>query len=98
MRNSIVKRDAFRTGNGMKMEARNIRQGHGKDCYILSALSGVVQYYPDHIYNLFLVDKTDVDVFVMKLFIDGEWKMVIADAEFPVNSQGKLVYAQPSKH
>lgn len=37
-------------------------------------------------------------MYIVKLFIDGVWDLIICDAEFPINYKKKLVYAQPSKH
>lgn len=42
MSTSNSQQHSFKNGQGLIIEAKNIRQGHGKDCYILSALSGVV--------------------------------------------------------
>jgi len=44
---------------------------------------------------LFLLDKNPSDIYGVRIFIDGEWKEIILDAQFPVDERGILFYAKP---
>jgi hypothetical protein len=70
---------------GTMMDSRNIIQGKGKDCYLLSAVAGLVELYPEFIYRLFVLDKNPSDIYGVRLFIDGQWQTIILDAHFPVD-------------
>jgi hypothetical protein len=53
---------------GTMMDSRNIIQGKGKDCYLLSAVAGLVELYPEFIYRLFVLDKNPSDIYGVRLF------------------------------
>lgn len=41
-----LQKSVIRKGMGTIMDSRNIIQGKGKDCYLLSAVAGLVELYP----------------------------------------------------
>lgn len=45
-RDSRLERSKNRTGLGLMMDANNIIQGGVGDCYLMSAIAGIVEHYP----------------------------------------------------
>jgi hypothetical protein len=81
--------------SAIMMEARNIIQGGVGDCYFMSAIAGVVEHYPELIYRLFVLDRNPASIYGIRLFVDGEWRTIITDACFPVNTFKHFIYAKP---
>lgn len=94
----MLERSKQRTGLGLMMDANNIIQGGVGDCYLMSAIAGIVEHYPELIYRLFVLDKNPISIYGVRLFVDGAWETIITDARFPVNFHGRFIYAKPHKH
>ena len=80
------------------MDANNIIQGGVGDCYLMSAIAGIVEHYPELIYRLFVLEMNPASIYGVRLFVDGAWETIITDARFPVNYHEHFVYAKPNKH
>lgn len=64
------------------------------DCYFLSSIASIISIYPELIAERFLLNINPSNFYAVKLFIDGEWKIITTDDRFPC--KGKYpVYAKP---
>ena len=78
---------------GEDLDPARIIQGDLEDCYLLSALS-VIAKNPERIRNLFLVTEyNEYGIYGMCFFVDGEWRAVFVDDQFPFLS-GQLAFAR----
>lgn len=64
----------------------------------MSAISAIVERYPELVYRLFVLDKNPSHLYGIRLFINGVWKTIIVDACFPIDKRGILCAAQPYKN
>jgi calpain-15 len=91
-------RDKNRKGLGKLLESKDIIQGRLGDCYFLSAVSAIVERYPELVYRLFVLDKNPSHLYGVRLFVDGKWITIVVDACFPITKEGALCAAQSYKH
>ncbi len=54
----------------------------------------MVEKYPEHIFNLFILDKNPSHIYAVRMFIDGKWTTIMLDTCFPANQYGDLCAAQ----
>lgn len=64
------------------------------DCYFLSSIASIISIYPELIAERFLFNKNPANYYAVKLFIDGEWKVIKTDDRFPCRGTTPL-YAKP---
>lgn len=69
-------------------------QGQLGDCYLLSSIASIISFYPEVIFDKILFSVNEAHFYVVKLFIDGEWQMIVTDDQFPCE-YGKPVFAKP---
>ena len=78
---------------GNSLDPALIIQGDLEDCYLLSALS-VIAKNPERIKNLFLVSEyNEYGIYGMCFFVDGEWRAVFVDDQFPYTNN-QLAFAR----
>jgi calpain-15 len=94
----VIFRDKNRKGLGQMLESKDIIQGALGDCYFMSAISAIVDKYPELVYRLFVLDKNPSHLYGVRLFVNGVWKTILLDLTFPIDKYGKLCAAQPYKH
>jgi hypothetical protein len=97
MSESVVYRDKNRKGLGQILESKDIIQGALGDCYFMSAISAIVDRYPELVYRLFVLEKNPSHLYGVRLFVNGVWKTILLDACFPINKDHVLCAAQPYK-
>ena len=74
----------------VKANVDNIKQGDINDCYFLSAV-GALCNYPDFFYRLFQVkEKTKEGAYGVYLYLNGKWKLVLVDDNFPYAAKYRL--------
>jgi calpain-15 len=95
---SLIFRDKNRKGLGQMLESKDIIQGSLGDCYFMSAISAIVDKYPELVYRLFVLDKNPSHLYGVRLFVNGVWKTIHLDLTFPIDRHRKLCAAQPYKH
>lgn len=87
-------REKSRIGIAQEIEPKDIIQGSVGDCYFLSSIASIISIYPELIAERFLLNINPSNFYAVKLFIDGEWKIITTDDRFPC--KGKYpVYAKP---
>lgn len=64
----------------------------------MSAISAIVERYPELVYRLFVLDKNPAHLYGVRLFINGVWKTIPVDLCFPIDRKGVLCAAQPYKN
>lgn len=64
----------------------------------MSAISAIVERYPELVYRLFVLDKNPSHMYGVRLFVNGQWKTVMLDLCFPIDQRGNLSAAQPYKN
>ncbi|XP_055333295.1 calpain-15-like [Paramacrobiotus metropolitanus] len=77
--------------------ASDIRQGILGDCWFLCSLS-VVAERPALIYNVLLTKEYNKEgAYLIRLCIDGLWKVILVDDLFPVDGYGNLAFSQAGR-
>lgn len=94
MASSVLVREVSRIGIAREIEPKDIIQGSVGDCYFLSSIASIISIYPELIAERFLFNKNPANYYAVKLFIDGEWKVIKTDDQFPCRS-GVPLYAKP---
>jgi calpain-15 len=69
-------------------------QGQLGDCYFLSSIASIISFYPEVIFDKILFSVNRARYYIVKLFIDGEEKIIITDDQFPCKGN-QPVFAQP---
>jgi calpain-15 len=87
-------REKDRQGLAQFLEPKDIIQGSLGDCYFLSSISSLVEYYPELLSELFLFDINPSGMYVVRLFNDGEWSSIVLDDRFPC-VYGRPIFAKP---
>ena len=83
----IFGKDSYTVFSGVG--PNDIAQGGLGDCYFLSSLSALAEF-PERIKNIFLVEVVNSsDLYAVKIFVNGHWRMVVMDAMFPYNTPCK---------
>jgi len=91
---SVLIRERSRIGVAREIEPKDIIQGSVGDCYFLSSIASIISIYPELIAERFLLNVNPVGFYAVKLFIDGEWKIIQTDDRFPCKGKTPL-YAKP---
>ena len=94
MASSVLVREVSRIGIAREIQPKDIIQGSVGDCYFLSSIASIISIYPQLIAQKFLFDKNPSNYYAIKLFIDGEWKVIKTDDRFPCKGSTP-VYAKP---
>jgi hypothetical protein len=77
-----------------EIDAAQIIQGSIEDCYLLAALS-VLSRDARRIRDLFVVSEyNEYGIYGLCFFVDGEWRAVFVDDQFPVDEKGQLAFAR----
>lgn len=71
MASSIFDREEERTGLSRYLEPKDIQQGQLGDCYFLSSIAALVNYYPELLSEMFLFDINPTGLYAVRLFNDG---------------------------
>lgn len=75
----------------------DIKQGSIGDCWFLSGLAVTLEI-PKLIENIFITKQRSPEgCYMLRLFHNGEWKMVIVDDSFPCDENGYLLYSKAVK-
>lgn len=91
---AVIERAQSRFGVGLLVEPKDVIQGEIENCYLMSSIISIISKHPELIDHLFLFDRSPTHYYVVKLFIDGQWKMIETDDQFPVYPDGRAVYAR----
>lgn len=94
MASSVLVREVSRIGIAREIQPKDIIQGSVGDCYFLSSIASIISIYPELIAQKFLFNKNPANYYAVKLFIDGEWKIIKTDDRFPCKGITPL-YAKP---
>ena len=74
----------------VKASVDNIKQGDINDCYFLTSV-GALCNYPNFFYRLFQVkEKTKECAYGVYLYLNGKWKLVLVDDNFPYAAKNKV--------
>jgi len=74
----------------VKANIDNIKQGDINDCYFLTAV-GALCNHPDFFYRLFHIKgKTKEFAYGVYLYLNGKWKLVLVDDNFPYVAKNKI--------
>lgn len=65
------------------------------DCYFLSSIASIISIYPELIADKFLLNINPSGLYAIKLFIDGEWKVITTDDSFPCRRDKSVIFAKP---
>lgn len=95
MAQSVIMREKSRVGIARDIEPKDIMQGQLGDCYFLSAIASLISIYPDVISEKFLFNENPANYFVVKIFLDGEWRYIKTDDMFPSWDGKRALFAQP---
>jgi calpain-15 len=72
-----------------EINPNDIKQGALNNCYFLSVLSALAEY-PERIRSLFLSqEKNSVNIYGVRLCIDGTWEEIVIDNFFPCDGRKK---------
>jgi len=84
----VAKPHLYALGNGV------LTHNSIEDCYLLAALS-VLSRDPRRIRDLFVVSEyNEYGIYGVCFFVDGEWRAVFVDDQFPVQADGQLAFAR----
>ena len=80
-----------------KIEANDIKQGNLGNCYFLSALAALTEF-PNLIFKIFKTKEvSEIGLYEIAMFIDGEWQIVIVDDFIPMSKQtDECAFAKPN--
>jgi len=80
-----------------KIEFSDIKQGSLGNCYFLSALAALTEF-PNLITKIFKSKETsEIGLYEVALFIDGEWQIVIVDDYIPYDKETEtFAFTQPN--
>jgi hypothetical protein len=60
----------------------------------LSSIASVISIYAELIAERFLLNVNPAGYYAVKLFIDGQWKIIVTDDRFPCRNN-TTIYASP---
>ena len=80
-----------------QIDMNDIQQGELGDCYFLSCLSALAEN-PDRIKAIFITKEVnDAGIYAVKLFINGEERVIVVDDYFPFNDEkNKFAFSRPT--
>ena len=91
---ATMNRESERKGIGQFIEVKDVQQGAIGDCYFLSALGSLASKYPEIISEKLLFDVNPSHYVAVKLYVDGEWKIISTDDQFSVDQWNRPTYAK----
>ena len=91
---SVMNRERNRLGIGQFIETKDIQQGDVGNCYFLSAIGSLASKYPQLISEKMLFEVNPAHYYAVKLYIDGEWKVIKTDDQFSVDQWNRPTYSK----
>ena len=92
-RMQIGRLDQWRLFRG-RPEASDVHQGMIGNCWFLAAVAVVAERRPELLTRLFWNSEiSEVGLYAVKLFVNGEWRWILVDDLLPVNAIGNLAHS-----
>jgi hypothetical protein len=92
---SSINRNRGKKEIAQYIEAKDIQQGSVGDCYFMSAVSSLAAAYPELLAEKYLFEVNPAHYYGVRLFIDGEWRIIKTDDKFPCQNE-QVLYAKPN--
>mmetsp|Transcript_69856 Transcript_69856/g.195315 ORF Transcript_69856/g.195315 Transcript_69856/m.195315 type:complete len:265 (-) Transcript_69856:1122-1916(-) len=75
--------------------ANDVLEGRLGDCFLLAAMSVIAASHPELIRRLFIREALQPGAPVgVRLFVDGEWRIVLVDQRVPVGPTGRPLFGR----